>query len=72
MPDPQQEPPIEVTGPAGDAAAAPDDAAEDDEDIDVDDLRKAPSHAADIEAKIKQVFPGSELEILPDPDEGGS
>ena len=37
---------------------------------DLDDLTDAPSHAADIEAKIKQVFPGSEVELLPDAGSG--
>ena len=45
---------------------------ESDEDIDVDDLADAPSHAADIEARIMEMFPGSELEILPESDEEGA
>ena len=34
--------------------------------IDVDDLVEAPSHAAGIEAKILQAFPGSQMEMLPE------
>ena len=45
---------------------------ESDEDIDVDDLVDAPSHATDIEARIMEMFPGSELEILPESDEQGA
>jgi len=35
---------------------------------DLDDLSEAPSHAHDIEEKIKATFPGTELTLLPEPD----
>ena len=35
---------------------------------DLDDLAEAPSHAHDIEEKIKATFPGTELTLLPEPD----
>ena len=35
---------------------------------DLDDLAEAPSHAHDIEEKIKATFPGTELALLPEPD----
>ena len=35
---------------------------------DLDDLADAPSHAHDIEEKIKATFPGTELTLLPEPD----
>ena len=35
---------------------------------DLDDLTEAPSHAHDIEEKIKATFPGTELTLLPEPD----
>ena len=35
---------------------------------DLDDLTEAPSHAHDIEEKIKATFPGTELALLPEPD----
>ena len=40
---------------------------------DLDDLAEAPSHAHDIEQKIKATFPGAELTMLPPPtdDTGG-
>ena len=44
----------------------------DDESIDVDSLREAPTHAADIEARIMQMFPGARLEDLSDSDESGA
>ena len=34
---------------------------------DLDDLAEAPSHAHDIEQKIKATFPGAELTLLPEP-----
>ena len=36
---------------------------------DLDDLAEAPSHAHDIEEKIKATFPGTELALLPEPDD---
>jgi len=66
------------SGPADPAAAAPDeepdprpgqaDVAEDYDLADLDDLAEAPSHAHDIEEKIKATFPGTELTLLPEPD----
>ena len=35
---------------------------------DLDDLAEAPSHAQDIEQKIKATFPGAELTLLPEPE----
>ena len=35
---------------------------------DLDDLAEAPSHAHDIEQKIKATFPGAELTVLPEPE----
>ena len=35
---------------------------------DLDDLVEAPSHAHDIEQKIKATFPGTELTVLPEPE----
>ena len=35
---------------------------------DLDDLVEAPSHAHDIEQKIKATFPGAELTVLPEPE----
>ena len=35
----------------------------------LDALEEAPSHAHDIEQKIKSVFPGTEFAVLPDPDD---
>ncbi|MCE2511217.1 MAG: hypothetical protein J4F50_01405, partial [Acidimicrobiia bacterium] len=35
---------------------------------DLDDLAEAPSHAHDIEQKIKATFPGAELTMLPEPE----
>ena len=35
---------------------------------DLDGLAEAPSHAHDIEQKIKATFPGTELTLLPEPD----
>ena len=37
---------------------------------DLDDLAEAPSHAHDIEQKIKAVFPGTKFVDLPDPEDG--
>ena len=36
----------------------------------LDDSAEAPSHAHDIEQKIKAVFPGTEFVDLPDPEDG--
>ncbi len=36
---------------------------------DLHDLAEAPSHAHDIEQKIKATFPGAELTLLPDPED---
>ena len=33
------------------------------------DLDEAPSHAHDIEQKIRSTFPGTEFAVLPDPDD---
>ena len=42
----------------------------------LDALDEAPSHAHDIEQKIKDAFPGTKFAIMPDPDddegEGGA
>ena len=38
---------------------------------DLDGLAEAPSHAHDIEQKIKATFPGTELTLLPEPDGDG-
>ena len=35
---------------------------------DLDDLVEAPSHAHDIEQKIKATFPGAEITVLPEPE----
>ena len=62
---------------SGSAADAPPEEAEtvDGFDLaDLDDLADAPSHAHDIEQKIKATFPGAELTMLPEPtgdDTGG-
>ena len=37
---------------------------------DLDALEEAPSHADDIEQKIKAAFPGTKFDILPEPDHG--
>lgn len=51
------------------AAAPPEEEAVDGFDLaDLDDLAEAPSHAHDIEEKIKATFPGTELTLLPEPD----
>ena len=39
---------------------------------DLDDLAEAPSHAHDIEQKIKATFPGAELTVLPEPEDDGT
>ena len=53
--------------PAGSAGFA--DSAEEEFDLaDLHDLTEAPSHAEDIEKKIKEVFPGAELVLLPESD----
>ena len=62
----------EFRGPAAPVAEPDYGDYESDEDIDVDDLVDAPSHAVDIEARIMEMFPGSELEILPESDEEGA
>ena len=62
----------EFRGPAAPVAEPDYGDYESDEDIDVDDLVDAPSQAADIEARIMEMFPGSELEILPESDEEGA
>lgn len=41
-------------------------------DIDLESLDDAPSHAHDIEQKIKAAFPGAQLVTLPEPDGGDS
>ena len=38
---------------------------------DLHELAEAPSHAHDIEQKIKATFPGAELTLLPDPEGDG-
>ncbi|MXW94308.1 MAG: hypothetical protein F4110_05385 [Acidimicrobiaceae bacterium] len=67
-----------ASGPAEPAAATPDeepdplpdqaDAAENFDLAELHDLVEAPSHAHDIEEKIKATFPGTELTLLPEPD----
>ena len=65
------------TPPEDEALGAPPEEAEtvDGFDLaDLDDLADAPSHAHDIEQKIKATFPGAELAVLPEPtgdDSGG-
>lgn len=39
---------------------------------DLDELTEAPSHAHDIEQKIKATFPGAELTLLPEPLDHGA
>ena len=39
---------------------------------DLDDLVEAPSHAHDIEQKIKATFPGAQLAVLPEPEGDGT
>ena len=58
-----------VPGPAGEVDAPPEEAQTvDDFDLsDLDDLVEAPSHAHDIEQKIKATFPGAQLTVLPEP-----
>ena len=56
-------------GAADEADAPPEEEAVDGFDLaDLDDLAEAPSHAHDIEEKIKATFPGTELTLLPEPD----
>ena len=56
-------------GVADEADAPPEEEAVDGFDLaDLDDLAEAPSHAHDIEEKIKATFPGTELTLLPEPD----
>jgi hypothetical protein len=56
-------------GAADETDAPPEEEAVDDFDLaDLDDLAEAPSHAHDIEEKIKATFPGTELTLLPEPD----
>ena len=60
---PEAEAPSEVDAPPEEPEAV------DDFDLaDLDDLVEAPSHAHDIEEKIKTAFPGTELTLLPEPD----
>ncbi len=56
--------------PAGEADAPPveSEVVEGFDLADLDDLAEAPSHAHDIEQKIKATFPGAELTLLPEPD----
>ena len=68
-PEPGLEPPLEpgLEPEAAAGAVFDEDTDFEAEDmIDVDDLVEAPSHAAGIEAKILQAFPGSEMEMLPE------
>lgn len=70
----EAEAPPELDGPS-EAEAPPDlDGPPEEEAVDgfdladLDDLAEAPSHAHDIEEKIKATFPGTELTLLPEPD----
>ena len=68
-PEPGLEPPLQPglePEPAAGAVFDEDTDFEAEDMIDVDDLVEAPSHAAGIEAKILQAFPGSEMEMLPE------
>ena len=71
---PQAEAPPELDAPAEPEAPPEFDASSDEEAVDgfdladLDDLAEAPSHAHDIEEKIKATFPGTELTLLPEPD----
>ena len=62
-------------GVAADAAGVEPDATTEDAGVvdgfdlaDLDELAEAPSHAQEIEQKIKATFPGAELTLLPEPD----
>ena len=70
---PEPDGPPEAGGPSEAGAppeldAPPEEEAVDGFDLaDLDDLADAPSHAHDIEEKIKATFPGTELTLLPEP-----
>ena len=56
---------------AADDGLAPTDFDEEVDDFDLAELHaldEAPSHAHDIEQKLKSAFPGTQFELLPDPD----
>lgn len=71
---PEAETPPEVGGQSEAEAPSEVDAPPEEETVDgfdladLDDLAEAPSHAHDIEEKIKATFPGTELTLLPEPD----
>ena len=70
---PEGDEPAEADAPA--AVDAPPEEAEtvDGFDLaDLDDLVEAPSHAHDIEQKIKATFPGAQLAVLPEPEGDGT
>ena len=55
-----------------DDGLAPTDYDEEADDFDLAELHaldEAPSHAHDIEQKLKSAFPGTQFELLPDPDD---
>ena len=70
---PEVEAAPEVDAPEADALPEVDAAPEEPETVDgfdladLDDLAEAPSHAHDIEEKIKATFPGTEFTLLPEP-----
>ena len=73
MTQPQDRPEPEAVPPAEpDAGLAPTDFDEEVDDFDLAELHaldEAPSHAHDIEQKLKSAFPGTQFELLPDPDD---
>ena len=65
---PELDPPPEAEAPP-ELDPPPEEEAVDGFDLaDLDDLAEAPSHAHDIEEKIKATFPGTELTLLSEPD----
>jgi DNA polymerase-3 subunit gamma/tau len=71
QPEDRSEPEAEPLPSEPDPAPGPPDFdAEVDFDLaELDALDEAPSHAHDVEQKIKSAFPGTEFAVLPDPDE---
>ena len=69
---PQDRPEPEAEPPGPDAGFGPPDFEADIDSFDLAELHaldEAPSHAHDIEQKIRSTFPGTEFAMLPDPDD---